>query len=114
MSANSFDRVFKAVADQNRIRIVNLLGGGELCVCDLMDVLRMGQSKVSRHLAYLRRAGLVEQRKRGLWSYYSLRKPVSTFHRRLVSCLQTCFDEAPLVKKDEARLQKRRRAKAKC
>ena len=64
--------VFEALADETRLRILNLLAEGELCVCDLMRVLKEPQSKTSRHLAYLRRSGLVESRRGGLWMYYSL------------------------------------------
>jgi ArsR family transcriptional regulator len=72
--------VFNALADETRIRILNLLYEGELCVCDIMRVLGEPQSKVSRHLAYLRRAGLVQARKEGLWMYYQLSKPsIKTF-----------------------------------
>lgn len=67
--------IFAALADVTRLRILNLLGEGELCVCDLMAVLREPQSKVSRHLSYLRRAGLVSGRKEGLWMHYRLARP---------------------------------------
>lgn len=112
MTSKPFDRLFKAFADQSRIRIVNLLAEGELCVCDLMEALQMGQSKVSRHLAYLKAAGLIQQRKQGLWSYYSLSKPAGKFHQRLLDCLSTCFDEATAVKEDATRLKKILKSKA--
>ena len=67
--------LFSALADETRLRILNLLAEGELCVCDLMSVLKEPQSKVSRHLGYLRRAGFVEAEKEGLWMYYRLSKP---------------------------------------
>ncbi len=67
--------VFSALADETRLRILNLLGEGELCVCDLMRVLKEPQSKISRHLAYLRRSRLVEGRRQGLWMYYRSAKP---------------------------------------
>ena len=70
--------VFNAFTDETRLRIMNLLGKGELCVCDLVRVLKEPQSKVSRHLAYLRRARLVESRKKGLWMFYRLSNPAGT------------------------------------
>ncbi len=73
--------VFEALADETRIRILNLLAEGELCVCDLMRVLKEPQSKMSRHLAYLRRSGLVESKRGGLWMYYKL-SPLGTSVRR--------------------------------
>jgi ArsR family transcriptional regulator, arsenate/arsenite/antimonite-responsive transcriptional repressor len=66
--------IFNALADRTRLRILNLLGEGELCVCDLMKLMREPQSKVSRHLSYLRRSGLVQPRKKGLWVHYGLSK----------------------------------------
>ena len=67
-------QTFKALADETRLRILALLTHGELCVCDLMAVLQLPQSTVSRHLAYLRNAGLVDDRRQGVWMYYRLEK----------------------------------------
>jgi len=64
--------LFKALADETRLRILALLTRGELCVCELTAVLGVGQSKASRHLAVLRNAGLVTDRRHGMWVYYSL------------------------------------------
>jgi ArsR family transcriptional regulator len=75
----SLETIFKALADTTRLRILGLLLAGEVCVCDIHDSLGLPQPKVSRHLAYLRRAGLVEGRKDGLWVHYrlaTLRDPV--------------------------------------
>lgn len=69
---DSLALTIKALSDGTRLRILNLLGTGELCVCDLMAVLDMPQSKVSRHLAYLRGTGWVEGRRSGKWMYYRL------------------------------------------
>jgi len=65
-------RIFKALSEEIRLRILNLLREGELCVCDLMAVLDLPQSTISRHLAYLRNAGWVEGRRQGLWMHYRL------------------------------------------
>ncbi len=72
MKLKDTQAMFNAMADETRLRILNLLGEGELCVCDLMKVLEEPQSKVSRHLAYLRRAKLVTARRRGLWMHYRI------------------------------------------
>ena len=64
--------VLKALSDPIRLRIINLLYPGELCVCKIVDVLSLPQSTVSRHLTILRNAGLVEDTKRGQWSFYKL------------------------------------------
>ena len=64
--------LFQALADETRLRILALLGPGELCVCDLMAALQLPQSTVSRHLAVLRNAGWVSGRRQGVWMYYRL------------------------------------------
>jgi len=100
------DRMFRAFADETRLRILHLLSKGELCVCDLMSVLGAPQSKVSRHLGYLKRAGLVLDRREGPWRHYSLAEPPSPFQRRLLGCVGGCLDEAPVLKRDARKLAK--------
>jgi ArsR family transcriptional regulator len=68
----SVTRQFRALADENRLRIVDLLRGGEQCVCELTDALEIGQSLLSFHLRILREAGLVTDRRDGRWAYYAL------------------------------------------
>jgi ArsR family transcriptional regulator len=97
------DRLFRAFSDRTRLRILHLLQTGELCVCDLVSVLRVPQPTASRHLAYLRRAGLVRVRKDKSWSYYSLAEPRNSFHAKLLECLRTCFTEVPELGRDHAR-----------
>ncbi|MBW3571788.1 MAG: metalloregulator ArsR/SmtB family transcription factor [Gemmatimonadetes bacterium] len=65
-------RLFHALSDERRLRIIELLRGGERCVCDMVDVLDAGQSLLSFHLKTLKAAGLVSDRKQGRWSYYRL------------------------------------------
>ncbi len=102
---NSVDLVFRAVADPTRLRILNLLRAGERCVCELVDTLRVPQPKASRHLAYLRKAGLVSVRKQGLWAYYKLTPARNAFHAKLLDCLTTCCNEVPVMKRDDKRLR---------
>jgi ArsR family transcriptional regulator, arsenate/arsenite/antimonite-responsive transcriptional repressor len=68
----TLETLFKALADGTRLRILGILLAGEVCVCDIHDSLGLPQPKVSRHLAYLRRAGLVDTRREGLWVHYRL------------------------------------------
>jgi len=75
--------IFKGCADETRLRILILLGEDQLCVCEIVDVLGMPQGKVSRHLAVLRRAGLVDDERRGTWIHYSLSRSKAPFMRRL-------------------------------
>jgi len=98
------DVTFRAFSDRTRLRILNLLRTGETCVCDLVAVLGLSQPKVSRHLAYLRRAGLVVARKDGLWMHYRLAPAESEFHASLLNCLACCFRSVPELKKDADRL----------
>ena len=102
----SLELVFRALSDQTRLRILNLLQGGEICVCDLVDVLDVPQPTASRHLAYLRKAGLVLARKEGLWHYYRLSPCTSTFHEKLLECLASCEAAEPVLAKDRKRLRK--------
>lgn len=95
------NHLLKAFADETRLRILNLLSDGELCVCDIMSVIKVPQPKISRHLAYLRRHGLVQTKREGQWIYYTLSKPTGDFHKRLLSCLDDGLDEAPIFVKDK-------------
>ena len=106
------DVMFRAFSDRTRLRILHLLRGGELCVCDLVEVLRVPQPTASRHLAYLRKARLVVARKDGLWSYYSLAPARNTFHEKLLDCLANCFREVPELGKDARRLRRCRTDRA--
>ena len=103
-SLDSADLLFKACADQTRLRILNLLLVEELCVCDLVKALAMPQPKVSRHLAYLRRAELVVTRKKGLWVYYRLADATSELHQALIDCLGCCLGKIPMLAADSQRL----------
>src|SRR6266550_9230345 len=101
------ESLFKALADETRLRILGLLLTGEVCVCDIHESLRIPQPKASRHLAYLRRAGLVETRRDGLWIHYRLAQmpdPVLETISRTVAHALTHMDA---VRRDGERLQKR-------
>ena len=97
--------MFRAFSDPTRLRILNLLRTGETCVCDLQSVLDVPQPKVSRHLAYLRKAGLAEARKQGLWSYYRLAPARGPFHAKLLECLGCCFNDVPELARDIRKLK---------
>ncbi|MBI5893258.1 MAG: winged helix-turn-helix transcriptional regulator [Deltaproteobacteria bacterium] len=101
-------KIYKALSDETRLRILNLLHDGELCVCHIMDILHMGQSKVSRHLTYLKNAGLVHDRRKGLWVYYSLSKNKS--YIPMLRCLKELRMEVRELKVDSERLLKMKKA----
>jgi ArsR family transcriptional regulator, arsenate/arsenite/antimonite-responsive transcriptional repressor len=67
--------LFAALADPTRLRLLNLMAGREVCVCYFVEILRQSQPKISRHLAYLRRAGIVSARREGKWMHYRISKP---------------------------------------
>lgn len=95
--------MFRAFADRTRLRILHILQDGELCVSDIVTILRVPQAKASRHLIYLQKAGLVESRKQGLWCFYKLYEPESVFHQKLLSCLGDCFNSVPGIAADRER-----------
>jgi ArsR family transcriptional regulator len=97
--------LFKACADPVRLRLLNLLAAGEVCVCHLHEALELPQPTVSRHLAYLRRAGLVSGRKDGLWVHYRLSQPIGRFHQSLIECLAT-LQGVETMQKDRKRLSR--------
>ncbi len=84
-------RLFAALADRTRLRILNLLRGREVCVCYFVEILGETQPKVSRHLAYLRREGLVATRRDGKWIHYSLARPADP---RVAAVLETTLEAA--------------------
>ena len=85
--------VLRAFAEPTRLRLLVLLAGGETCVCDLVATLELPQPAVSRHLAVLRKAGLVSVRKDGLWCWYTLAAAQSLMHGKLLECLTCCRSE---------------------
>lgn len=110
----SIDLMFRAFSDRTRLRILHVLQGGELCVGDIVEILQAPQPRISRHLAYLRKANLVVVRKTGLWSHYSLTRAKTPFHRKLLECLAKCFGEVPELQADSARAGKIRKSGGCC
>jgi ArsR family transcriptional regulator len=100
MNISETNLMFKAFSDETRMRILHILTAGELCVCDIMSILNLPQSKVSRHLAYLRKCGLLKARKNGLWVYYSLKKPRNKIQESILHCVKNCFNTVPTLKRD--------------
>jgi ArsR family transcriptional regulator len=111
---NQIDLMFRAFCDRTRLRILSLLRNREMCVGDIVASLQVSQPKVSRHLGYLRKAGLVRVRKEGLWCHYSLVLARSAFHRKLLECAVTCFQEVPEIRADNLRAGKIRKSGGCC
>lgn len=97
--------VFKAFADETRLRIMFLLADRELCVCELVAVLDMPQGKISRHLAQLKYAELVNVRREGTWIYYSLASPASGLVERLHDYLRSDREHVAAAVGDLERLE---------
>jgi ArsR family transcriptional regulator len=110
------DALFKGFADPTRIRILNLLVAGELCVCDLVEILALPQPTVSRHLGYLRRMGLVETAREARFAHYRLAEPANDVHANLVACVRRCFRGIRSLERERARAEKQvaRRAVEAC
>ena len=102
--------LFRAFADPTRLRILNLLVEGEVCVCDLCSILHEIQPKVSRHLAYLRRAGLVDVRQDGKWKHYRIKRGAQGLERALINCVRSCLREIDVLQADLDRLRSSRGA----
>jgi ArsR family transcriptional regulator len=97
---------FKALSDESRLRIFGIiLRSEELCVCDIEYVMGFTQTKVSRHLSYLKNAGLVEDRRQGLWMLYRVAKPVDDGRRKLLECVEAILASHPAALADARRLE---------
>ena len=103
----SLENTFKALADQTRLRIIGLLTAGEICVCDIHGSLSLPQPTVSRHLAYLRKAGLVDTRKDGLWVHYRLAALPDLVMQALLNAVTHAIGHAYSGNRDRKRLAKR-------
>jgi ArsR family transcriptional regulator len=97
-------RLFKALGDETRLRIVALLSHGELCVCHLQEALGLSQPHVSRHLAVLRAAGVVEDRRERKWVYYRLARPASADCERHLRAVARAYAGRALLRRDVERL----------
>jgi ArsR family transcriptional regulator, arsenate/arsenite/antimonite-responsive transcriptional repressor len=94
-------RMHKALGDETRLRIVHLLAqGGELCVCDIESILDVSQSKVSRHLSYLKQAGIVQDRRHGTWAYYRIAAEISPVLRVVLRELRKALAGDPDARRD--------------
>lgn len=102
-------RLLRALADHTRLRVIRLLLREELCVCELVDALRIPQYKISRHLSTLRAVGLVEARRNGRWMYYSIgrRAGLKSLQQDLLKTVDVHLDGTPEARRDDACLRRR-------
>lgn len=97
--------LFKALADRTRLRLLNLMTAGEVCVCFFVEVLGASQPKISRHLAYLRRAGVVAARRDGKWMHYRIETPADPHAARVLTEVLAWLSEEGGMQKDRARME---------
>ena len=97
--------ILKALANPARLRIVKLLEADELCVCDIITVIGLKQSTISKHLNILKNAGLVDDRKDGTWAYYRLsKKCINEYNLFMNSVMKKCLNENEEIKKDRQKM----------
>lgn len=99
-------RLFRVLADRTRLRLLNLMSGQEICVCYLVEVLRTSQPKISRHLAYLRKSGIVEARREGRWMHYRILMPQDAALARILSEVLGTLSQDASMQQDHARMVK--------
>lgn len=100
----NIELLFKALADRTRLRLLNLIGGDEVCVCFFVEVLNTNQPKISRHLAYLRKAGVVSARREGKWIHYRIVEPPDEHGANIFREVRTSLRNDPAMQRDRARL----------
>jgi len=100
----SLDLLFRALADPTRLRLLNLIADREICVCYFVEILRTSQPKISRHLAYLRKAGIVAARREGKWMHYRLAVPKDEVAANILRETLRHLREKPEMQRDIARL----------
>ena len=103
---SQMELLFKALADRTRLRLLNLMGADEVCVCFFVEVLGTNQPKISRHLAYLRRAGVVGVRREGKWMHYRIVTPSEPHAARVFTGVMEWLAEDREMRQDRARLER--------
>ncbi len=102
----TFDKelFFKALADQTRLRLLNLMGDDEVCVCFFVEILKSNQPKISRHLAYLRKAGIVSARRQGTWMHYRIIEPPNVDAAQVLKDVRSWLNRDADMQRDRQRL----------
>jgi ArsR family transcriptional regulator len=108
MTKKTYDleNLFKALADRTRLRLISLIGDSEVCVCFFVAILKTSQPKISRHLAYLRRAGIVSARREGKWMHYRLTEPPDDHAAHIFREVRAALAEHPELQRDRDQLVK--------
>jgi ArsR family transcriptional regulator, arsenate/arsenite/antimonite-responsive transcriptional repressor len=111
-SVEELGGLFRGLADPTPLRILSILAAGALCVCDMVELLDLPQPTVSRHLAYLRRSGLVEVTREWKFAHHRLAEPANEVHRNLIACVRGCFRGVTALDDERARATERVLARA--
>ncbi len=99
-------QLYKALSEEMRLRILMLLTHGELCVCDLMAIFDEPQSKISRHLAYLKNSGLVDSKRVGVWMHYSVKETLDEIARAQIGLMRHHLSALEWSREDTAKMEK--------
>jgi ArsR family transcriptional regulator len=99
-SAEALEELFQALGDRTRLRLLNLMANGEVCVCFFIEVLDQPQPKISRHLAYLRNAGLVAARREAKWMHYTITPPMDATVRAALDAVMAALKADREMQKD--------------
>jgi ArsR family transcriptional regulator len=102
--AFDMDLLFRALADRTRLRLLNLMNDDEVCVCFFVEILGSSQPKISRHLAYLRRAGIVASRRQATWMHYRIVRPRDEDAARILDDVRSWASKDPAMRKERKRL----------
>ena len=105
-AVDELESLFRALADKTRLRILALLGKNEVCVCHIHDSLGLPQPTVSRHLAYLRKSGLVSARRDGVWMHYQVSRALSPVVRGVVAAAVDALQQLPAATQDRRQFQR--------
>ena len=100
----AMEMLFRALADRTRLRLLNLMGRDEVCVCYFVEVLRTPQPKISRHLAYLKKAGVVAARREGKWMHYRIIEPTERHAAQIFTDLRHWLLNDPVMQRERGRL----------
>ena len=99
------ETLFRALADRTRLRLLSLMGDTEVCVCFFVEILQTNQPKISRHLAYLRKAQIVDARREGKWMHYRIVEPPNEHAARIFKEVRASLAEDAEMRRDRARLE---------
>lgn len=102
----SMERLYRALADRTRLRLLNLMGDDEVCVCFFVEVLKMSQPRISRHLAYLKQSGIVATRREGKWMHYRIVVPADSFAAQALADARAWLTTDKEMQRDRDRLEK--------